>query len=99
MGSLFAHELASGELGLSLADSIRLHLTSNHFPPVPVEMVAPCIEAIQAGNEGDFDREIPLPEGATWRGNQTAPVWAIIEGHHLDAWLVEEEDFIEQEED
>jgi hypothetical protein len=90
MGSNFATELASGVVpNLTLEDQIAMHLAGNHYPPVPLSMVKPCIEAIDAYWEDDLNREIPLPEGGSWRGNDHAPAWAIIEGHHLDAWITE----------
>jgi hypothetical protein len=55
-------------------------------------MVKPCIEAIDAVNDlGLWDLEIPMPEGITYKGLTTAPAWAIIEQHHLDAWIIERE--------
>jgi hypothetical protein len=56
-------------------------------------MVPPCVEAIDAVNDaGLWDLEIPLPEGVSWRGLTTAPAHAIIEAHHLDAWIIEREE-------
>jgi len=56
-------------------------------------MVEPCIEAIKAGRDEDYDRLIDLPEGISWRGKTAAPAHAIIEGHHLGPWLeIEEEE-------
>jgi len=93
MGSNFATELADGTLGaISLEDQLAIHLTSNHYPPVPRSMVKPCIEAIDAYWEGDLAREIDLPAGITWRGNTTAPASNLIEAHHLDAWITEYEE-------
>lgn len=86
MGSNFAHELADYDLGLDLSTAIKIHLTSNHYPPVPVSMVEPCIDAIDAYHNGDTDQEIPMPQGITYKGRTTAPAWAIIEQHHLEAW-------------
>jgi hypothetical protein len=86
MGSNFAHDLADYDLGLDLSTAISIHLSSNHYPPVPQTMVEPCIEAIFAYDEGEPDREIPMPEGVSYRGMNTAPAWAIIEQHHLQAW-------------
>lgn len=93
MGRLHAEEFAnmSAEGEVSLRDAIGMHLRTNHYPPVPLSMVEPCIEAIDAGNEGDIDREIEMPEGVSYRGNTTAPAWAIIEQHHLDSWIEREE--------
>jgi hypothetical protein len=57
-------------------------------------MVQPCVEAIDAVNDaGLWDLEIPLPEGVSWRGLTTAPASAIIEAHHLNAWLIEREEY------
>lgn len=87
MGSNFATDLASGDLDLSLRDSIAIQLRSNHYPPVPLSMVEPCIAAIEACNDEDYNRLIELPEGLTWRGENFSPAHAIIAGHHLDAWV------------
>ena len=89
MGSNLAYDLASDELGLDLDTQIRIHLQGNHYPPVPASMVQPCIDAIDAYYEEDYDREIQLPVGVSWRGQNTAPASAMIEGHHLQAWLPE----------
>jgi len=85
MGSNFAHDLANGDLDLSTA--IGIHLTSNHYPPVPKSMVMPCMEAIEAYWYDEIDREITLPEGVLYKDKTTAPAWAIVEQHHLEAWL------------
>jgi hypothetical protein len=86
MGSNFATELAELDLGLSLEDSIAIHLTANHYPPVPRSMVQPCIDAIDAYHEEDYNKLIEMPEGVTYRGDRYAPAHAIIEQHHLEAW-------------
>ena len=85
MGSNLAYDLANSEIDLSSA--IAIHLSANHYPPVPKSMVEPCIEAIFALDEGEPDREIPIPEGVSYKGLDTAPAWAIVEQHHLEAWL------------
>ncbi len=79
----------SQNLEISLEDAIGYHLQGNHYPPVPLIMVAPCIEAIDAYYEEDFNKEIEMPEGVSYKGKTTAPAWAIIEQHHLNAWLPE----------
>ena len=43
MGYNTAQELA--EI-LDLESSLKFHLTANHYPPVPVTMIQPCIDAI-----------------------------------------------------
>ena len=90
MGSNFATDLANNDLlDLDLERQISIHLQGNHYPPVPLSMVQPCIDAIDAYYEEDYNQEINLPHPITWRGNATAPASAIIEAHHLQAWLPE----------
>lgn len=75
--------------GLSIRATLSWHLTSNHYPPVPDSMIDPCIAAIDAINEGDYQRMIELPEGIAYKGNNTAPAAAIAESHHLAAFIEE----------
>ncbi len=77
----------SNELDLEMA--LGYHLQGNHYPPVPISMVQPCIEAIDAYYDESYDKLIEMPEGVSYKGNTHAPAWAIIEQHHLDPWLPE----------
>lgn len=90
MGSNFATDLTLMELDLET--QIGIHLSSNHYPPVPSSMIAPCIESIDAYHDEDFNREINLPDGVYWRNQPTAPASAIIEAHHLGAWCYSHDD-------
>ncbi len=95
MGSVTAIGLADSVLDLET--QLLYHLKGNHYPPVPAEMVTPCIEAIDAAYEEDYDRMIDMPMVGdfqiTYKGSKQAPAWAIIEQHHLD-WFInpQEED-------
>ena len=89
MGRLQAEAMM--EASITLEQQISWHLTTNHYPPVPECMVQPCIEAIDLANEGEWDTEITLPEGVSWKGLTEAPVRAIVEAHHLDTWIIESE--------
>ena len=91
MGTNTAIDLATN-IDISLEQAIGYHLQGNHYPPVPLSMVAPCIEALDAAREMDAMRQIEMPEGITYKGKTHAPAWAIIEQHHLDAWLPQDED-------
>ena len=91
MGSLQAQEMAEM---LSMEDALAWHLRSNHYPPVPLSMIQPCMDAIEAGLDEDWNRLIHL-NGSSWRGQDYAPAYAIIEGHHLDAWLELDEEGLE----
>lgn len=75
---------------LEVADfdtTLRWHLASNHYPPIPSVMVEPCKVAIANANAGEWDADIALPNGIQWRGNTTCPTHALIEHAHLDAFL------------
>ena len=77
----------SNELDLEMA--LGYHLQGNHYPPVPLSMVQPCIDAIDAYYDEDYDKLIEMPEGISYKGNTHAPAWAIIDQHHLHPWLPE----------
>jgi len=74
---------------LDLEQGIAMHLQGNHYPPVPVAMVQPCIDAINAIWNEDYFAEIEMPQGVSYRGMDTAPAQAIADQHRLDAWLME----------
>ena len=88
MGNNTAMDLATN-LDITLEQAIGYHLQGNHYPPIPLTMVQPCIDAIDAIHAGDGDTEIELPEGVLYKNKTTAPAHAIAEQHHLDAWLPE----------
>lgn len=88
MGSLQAVEMAEA---LELEEALAWHLRANHYPPIPLEMVGVCVEAIQAVNEYDENREVELPAGVTYKGSATAPAHAIVTGHHLEPWIDRED--------
>ena len=93
MGNNFATELADKDLfpELDLETAIGYHLQGNHYPPVPLSMVEPCIQAIDFAHDDMWDETVVMPDGITYKGETCAPVWAIIEQHHLHAWLPEGE--------
>ena len=89
MGSVTAIGLA--DTTLDLETQLAYHLKGNHYPPVPIEMVKPCIEAIDAFYDEDFNRMIEMPMVGdfqiTYKGMTHAPAHAIVEQHHLD-WFI-----------
>ena len=66
---------------LSNYRAMEIHLTGNHYPPIPRSMITPCLEAVEAGNEGDWDRIIDLPEGISYRAGKDVPY---VKGKKLD---------------
>jgi len=94
MGAIQAREMLD-QAGLDQA--LAWHLQGNHYPPVPVSMVPACKKAIEIATEaywGDASLNdlIELPSPITWRGETHAPARAIIEAHHLDAFINPEGD-------
>lgn len=92
MGAMDAAQYADIDTALSW------HLRSNHYPPVPIEMLPVAKLAIELALEEDYEARISLPEGVQWRGEDTAPVWSVIENFHLDAWLMSAEEMEEEDE-
>lgn len=67
--------------------ALAWHLSSNHYPPIPSVMIAPCKVAIANASAGDWDARVELPEGILWRGESSCPTHALIEHAHLDGFL------------
>ena len=99
MGSVTA--LGIKDTVLDLETQILYHLKGNHYPPVPAEMVAPCIEAIDAYYDEDWDRMIDMPMVGNfqilYKGSKQAPAWAIVDQHHL-SWFIEPVAYSDDEE-
>ena len=87
MGINFATDLASGNFEQSLDRQISIHFSSNCYPPVPQFMVQVAIEAIQAVNDEDYDREIALPEGVQFRNASTVKACEAVDALYLNAWV------------
>lgn len=85
MGMMTALELA--ESNMDIYSQVGIHLASNCYPPVPAEMLEPCVNAIDLVVIGDPQGEVKMPEGTTWRGMQYAPAEAIVENFRLWAWI------------
>jgi len=98
MGNVTA--LGIQEMVLDLETQILYHLKGNHYPPVPAEMVTPCIEAIDAFYDEDFGRMIDMPKVGDfqilYKGQTWAPASAIVQQHHLEVFIEPEEDFSDE---
>lgn len=68
-------------------DAIAWHLQYNHYPPIPGAMVDVAVIAVGHARQGEYDVHVNLPGGVTWRGQETAPVSAIVSEFHLDAFI------------
>jgi hypothetical protein len=109
MGSIDAMEMKNSiDKGyLSMYQGLIWHLRGNHYPPLPISLVQTCIDAINACNEGDYKRQIELPEGFAYKGRDkvyieggkvdnkgyplNASASAIAEWLHLEFYLDEQE--------
>ena len=80
-----AEQVDSGAASLEFA--LEWHLTSNHYPPVPVAMVEVCVRIIEGQGTWGYGDTISLPEDVRWRGESQAPIQAVIEEFHLDPFL------------
>jgi hypothetical protein len=52
--------MAIGELEMTMEDQIGIHLRSNFYPPIPLSMVQPCVDAINAYWNEDIYAEIDI---------------------------------------
>jgi hypothetical protein len=66
---------------------VAYHLQNNLTPPVPLNMVDTCIEAITHANNGEWDSLIKLPEGTKYKGESEATVEVIVESHYLQDFI------------
>jgi hypothetical protein len=85
MGYTIASALT--ELDVPLKKQIELHLTTNFYPPIPAFMAQTCVDALNAYLERDTNRMVNMPKGVSYKGSTSAPAWAIVEQHRLNAWL------------
>ena len=65
--------------------TVSWHLSANCYPPVPASMVNVCVDAIDAMIAGDSNEQIDLPDGTLYKGQDSAPAWAIMENFRLEA--------------
>lgn len=88
MGSLHSFGMAEAERNgdVSLYESIVYQLQHNHYPPVPFDMVMPCMRAVRAFRIGEKDTLIKSSyEHREYRFDVPASVF--IEAYHLEAWV------------
>ncbi len=62
----FAEQVEEGNA--SLRQALAWHLQSNHYPPIPTFFIPTCVAAIEAGNDGEWDLDIPLPRACATHG-------------------------------
>jgi len=80
MGRIFAEEIAEFE-NVNLEYMIGVHLQHNHYPPVSLDFVPTCIEAMELASSGDGECIIAMPNG------KYISAYNIIEGLHLESFV------------
>ena len=70
MGRLSAVSMSEQvkDAGLDLGIALEWHLRSNHYPPLPLFFIPACKAALEAAQDEDWDRDIPLPKGCVTHG-------------------------------
>lgn len=86
MGSTYAAGFAEAvqEGWISLDQAVHVHLTANHYPPVPPSFVSVAVKAVELANQGDWDAI--LVDGAPGTVSDAIEVW------HLWAFVEPPED-------
>lgn len=97
MGYLHAYGTIDALDG-DLRRAVSLHFQSNCYPPVPQYMVDVALEAINSVIVGDHVAPIHLPEGVSYRGEDSISAMEAIESLHLDAFVDYLLNFYEEEE-
>jgi hypothetical protein len=83
MGSMSARDMANHCPDRETL--VRWHLQSNHYPPVPDNMVPVALAAIEAIEHDDAHRTITLPNGVLYRGRRPwASAAEVATAFHLD---------------
>lgn len=99
MGSMQAQEYAGAAEDFGLETVLTAHFRSNHYPPLPYELVPVAADLIAAVNQAiwedsagfgfDWDQvdAVTLPAGIEYRGQTEAPASACVEAWHLDSFI------------
>jgi hypothetical protein len=82
------------EAPLNLEQKLSWHLQGNMEPPVPETFIPLAVQAILLDSYGfDWDTtELSLPPGSRFQGKASANLRDVIEGHHLEFFLLETQD-------
>jgi hypothetical protein len=89
MGSRNAADMAleTRKGNVTLWNALLYHLRSNHYPPLPVDLIPVAEQAIDLGNTGAWSAEIEMPEGIQFQHRDKITVSEAIESMHLDSFL------------
>ena len=93
MGSITAYDLSESVMldELRLENALMYHLTGNHYPSLPISLIPVCKRVITHYNNGEYNKQVRLPKGITYKGKTLAPVMVCIDNWHLQ-WFLDEND-------
>jgi hypothetical protein len=57
------------------------HLLYNHYPPLPMSWVKPCLRAVVKANKGEWNKRVRFPSGGL------ADVATVIDACHLQDFI------------
>jgi hypothetical protein len=82
------------EAPLNLQQKLSWHLRGNMEPPAPEAFIPLAVQAVLLDSYGfDWDATaLTLPTGSRFEGKDQATLRDIIEGHHLELFLLETQD-------
>lgn len=66
------------------------HLTSNHFPPLPVSLVGSVKRAITNADHGDWNKKVRMDGIMCRQHGRLCPTWHLVEIAHLDSFIEQE---------
>lgn len=84
MGYLSAKEMRE-QADLEIA--LLWHLTSNHYPPLPEQMVPVARRAVELARAGHWNETMVLPKFIEYKGRIRMGVWEAVESMHLQAFI------------
>lgn len=95
MGTMNAMGMAEAvqEGSLDLDTALVWHLSANHFPPISEAFLPVAKQAIDLANDDDWDTVLTMPNG------RDSSVGEIVEGMHLSAFLAEQADDLEDDDE
>ena len=81
----YMNAVSMAETNISLEQAIQWHLRSNHYPPVPSEMIPVAVKAIERCRESNYKSTIKAPFEHRVHG-WNVPAHVIVDSYHLEPW-------------
>jgi len=73
-------------------EALRIHLTSNHYPPIPLMMLPVAKRALEKARRGEWEKKLRMPKDVTHKVyGKLVPVHEVMSHMHLDTFLDTEE--------